>query len=135
MPFSAYAQGLVWAVAIWHRESGWSWRRIQAWLADHGLPVHLRTLQRWSQRWGPRMAACLQNLVVWLGETGFHQVLDVWGRLDARSAFRSWRQLWRGVQAHAPAWRRGAMWVGPTLLGLAGHTECRMARAPTAAVG
>lgn len=134
-PFSAYAQGVIWAVALWQREGGWSWRRIQAWCAAHQIPAHLRTLQRWARRWSQRMTAGLPRLVVWIADHGYRDRVDVWGRVNADTAFQGWRQLWRGVQQCTAVWRRGALWVGPTLLGLGGHTECRMARGPTTGVG
>lgn len=134
-PFAAHAQGLVWAVSIWHGERGWSWRRIVAWLADHGIVVHIRTIQRWAGRWRRQMAANLQRLVLWIGDLGFPRHIDVWGRVGSGSAFQSWQRLWRGVQQHVPVGQRGALWVGPTLLGLLGHTECRMVRGPTSEVG
>lgn len=134
-PFSAYAQGVVWAVAIWHRERGWSWRRIQAWCTDHHVPAHLRTLQRWARRWSQRMTACLQLLMVWIADHGYQDQVDVWGRLGSGTAFQGWRRLWRGLQQGVAAWRRGAVWVGPTLLGVGCHTECRMVREPTAGGG
>lgn len=81
------------------------------------------------------MTACLQQLMVWIADNGYREQVDVWGRVDTDTAFQAWRQLWRGLQQRMAAWRRGSLWVGPTLLGLGCHTECRMARGPTAGVG
>ncbi len=81
------------------------------------------------------MPECLQQLMVWIADNGYRDQVDVWGRLNVETAFQAWRQLWRGLQQRMPAWRRGSLWVGPTLLGLGCHTECRMARGPTMGVG
>lgn len=134
-PFSAYAQGVIWAVALGQREGGWSWRRIQDWCAAHQIPAHLRTLQRWARRWGQRMTAGLPRLVVWMADHGYRDPVDVWGRVNADTACQGGRPLGRGVQQGTAVWRRGALWVGPTLLGCGGHTACRMARGPTTGVG
>ena len=130
VPFSAYAEGLRWAVAIWHQDRGWSWARIQAWLVQRGLMTHRRTLQRWAARGSQQISEALRRLLIWVGDLHWHRHIDVWGRTGMGSAWRGWQRLWQGIQRLMPAWRSGAMWDGPTLLGLWHHTECRLVRDP-----
>ncbi|MDA8194718.1 MAG: hypothetical protein M0Z53_12085 [Thermaerobacter sp.] len=117
-PYSTATWGVTLAVGVvWRGEYGWTWADCQQWLTAHGLPYHLRTLQRWQVRWEAALSAIVQAAVQWIAQHLGTRALAVFpGYVE--SPIQHWRRLWRAVRDHVemdPAARRGG-WIGASVL-------------------
>ena len=84
---------------------------------DHGLPYHLRTLQRWKVHWETALSAIVQAAVQWIAQYLGTRAIAAFPGHDEPS-WRHWRRLWRAVRDHlrtGPAARRGG-WLGDSVL-------------------
>ncbi len=125
-PYSTASWGVTLAAgAVWRLEHRWTWTRCQQWLAAHGLPYHLRTLQRWHRRWQTAVPAVVQAAVQWIAQVEGTRTIAVFPGY-AEAPLSHWRRLWRAVRDHHaadPAVGYGGWLAGSVLWGWLSITD------------
>jgi len=112
-PYTAATWALTWAIWVWHQEQQRAWSIIFAWLTQHGIPLHLRTLQRWQTRWAWGLPRIRQTIVQWIAALWGTRAIAVW---DTGTGMHPWYILWRRIVAYA-ATHQGKDWRTGGLLG------------------
>ena len=117
-PYRTATWGMTLAIGVvWRAEHGWTWDDCQQWLTEHGLPYHLRTLQRWAVGWQAALPAIVQAALCWIAQHYGTRGLAVFPGHRERP-WRHWHRLWQAVCNHPasdPAARHGG-WLGASVL-------------------
>lgn len=114
-PYTAYSWAIVLAAGwIWPRERHWTWARCHAWLRQHQIDAHQRTVERWAARWRAGEAALIRTALRWIAKQLGTRSLPVWP-LPPDTRLHHWRLLWKMVTHHRPPARIGG-WIANSCL-------------------